>query len=171
MAGDKYLYRNNTTGKVTENRAIDISTGAPDAGKIVATQSDGTIHPSFLPTGVGPDVKVALTSEAISANDYVNIWNDGGVEKVRLADASVAGREAMGFVKAAFASGVNATVFFEGPNSGFTGLTIGSRQYLSTAGDVTATVPLAPNFHQLIGYAVSATEINTDIDDCIILVS
>ena len=154
-------------GKLKQNDAIEVSTGAPDGGKILKTDSTGRIDSSVLPVGVGPDVKVVEASEDLNAGDYVNFWNDGGTEKVRLADASN-GRDAHGFVKAVALTAANATVYFEGPNDDLTGLTPGARQYLDTAGGVTA-VPRTTGLHQFLGIAISATEINTDIDDCISL--
>lgn len=154
-------------GKLKQNDAINVSTGAPDADKIVKLDSSGRLDASMLPVGVGPDVKVLETSEDLTAGDYVNIWNDGGTEKVRLADQSN-GRDAHGFVKAAHLTSSNATVYFEGPNDDLSGLTAGTRMYLSTAGAATAT-PATTGLHQFLGVAVDATTINTDIDDCISL--
>jgi hypothetical protein len=43
--------------------------------------------------------------------------------------------------------------------------------YLGTAGNPTHTVPATPGsvIHQFLGIAISATEINTDIEDAIVL--
>jgi hypothetical protein len=154
-------------GKKANKEATVVSTGASEAGEIVALDSSGRLDPSVLPVGVGPDVKAAETTENLIAGDYVNFFNDGGTEKVRLADASN-GRDAHGFVKAPFNTAATATVYFEGPNDALTGLTPGARQYLNTAGKVTAT-PRTTGLHQFLGVAVSPTAINTDIDDCIVL--
>ncbi len=158
-------------GKLTQVEATVVSTGAADAGEIVALDSSGKIDVSVLPTGVGPNVKLVLASEAIGAGKYVNIYDNGGTPNVRLADNSN-GREAHGFVKDAVASAANATVYFEGTNDDLSSLTPGARQYLGTAGGVTATPPTfagGATIHQLVGSAISATEIDTDIDDCIVL--
>ena len=127
-------------GKLTQVEATVVSTGAADAGEIVALDSSGKIDVSVLPTGVGPNVKLVLASEAIGAGKYVNIYDNGGTPNVRLADNSN-GREAHGFVKDAVASAANATVYFEGTNDDLSSLTPGARQYLGTAGGVTATPP------------------------------
>jgi len=154
-------------GKLATKEGKVVSTGVSDAGTIVALDSTGKLDVSVLPVGVGPDVKSAVTSEDLTAGDYVNFWNDAGTEKVRLADKSN-GRDAHGFVKAAFLTGATATVYFEGPNDNLSSLTPGSRYYLDVAGAVTAT-PAATGIHQFLGIAVSPTAINTDIDDCIVL--
>lgn len=133
------------------------------ANKVLKTKADGTIDESVLPTGIGADVKNVVASEALAAGDLVNIWNDGGTEKVRKADATAEGKEAVGFVKSAFTSAATAAVYFEGRITGLSGLTPGARQYLSAAnaGQPTATAPnSAGNVVQFVGGAVSATEID-----------
>lgn len=169
MAAKKYIELN--AGKLKQKQATIISTGAPNDGDLVALDSTGKLDPTVLPIGVGPDVAVLLASENIGAGKYVNIWDDAGTPKARLADNSN-GRDAHGFLKDAVTSGNNATVYFEGPNDDLSGLTPGARQYLGTAGGVTETPPVSPaaNISQFVGIAVSATVINTDIDDCIGLV-
>lgn len=158
-------------GKLTQVEATVISTGVAQAGDIPALDSNGKLDVSVLPTGVGPNVKVILASENIGAGKYVNIYDNAGTPNVRLADNSNS-REAHGFVKDAVTSGSNATVYFEGTNDDLSGLTPGARQYLGTAGGVTVTPPTfggGAQISQLVGTAISATEIDTDIDDCVVL--
>lgn len=163
---DKFIELNN--GKLREKEATESSTGVAEAGDIVALDSTGKIDVSMLPVGVGPDVSVLPATENLSAGDYVNIFDDGGTPSVRLADNSNS-RDAHGFVKAAVTSGSNATVYFEGANDSLSGLTVGARHYLDTAGGVTSTAPASPaaQISQYLGLAINATTINTDIDDCI----
>lgn len=158
-------------GKLTQVEGTVVSAGAGNAGDIPALDSNGKLDVSVLPTGVGPNVKVILASENIGAGKYVNIYDNAGTPNVRLADNSNS-REAHGFVKDAVTSGNNATVYFEGTNDDLSGLTIGSRQFLATAGGVTATPPTfggGAQISQLVGTSISATEIDTDIDDCVVL--
>ena len=169
---DKYQTLANGKGKLIE--ATVASTGVAQAGDILALDGSGKIDASVLPTGVGPDGKIAEADEALSAGDYVNIFDDGGTVKVRLADNSN-GREAHGFVLDAFAAAAQATVYFEGANTAVAAGTAGSRAYLGTAGAI-ITTPLDESLpanvgklHQLLGSYVDTNEINTDIDDCIIL--
>lgn len=154
-------------GKLANKEATVASAGAANSGEIVALDSTGKIDVSVLPVGVGPDVKLLETSEDLLAGQYVNIFDVSGTPKVRLADASN-GRDAHGFVKEAYLSGATATVYFEGPNDDLSALTVGGRCYLNTAGTVTQS-PRSTGIHQFLGIAVTATEINTDIDDCILL--
>ncbi len=155
------------SGELTNTEATVVSAGAGDAGEIVALDSTGKIDVSVLPVGVGPDVKILATSENLAAGDYVNIYDASGTPTARLADASN-DRPAHGFVKASTTSPANATVYFEGPNDDLSGLTVGARIYLDTVGGVTET-PRTTGLHQFLGYAVAATEVNTDIDDHIVL--
>jgi len=169
---DRYLRLDQ--GKIKQLEATVVSTGASEAGDIPALDGTGKLDPSVLPVGVGADVKLLEADEALSAGDYVNIFDDGGTEKVRLADNSN-GREAHGFVLDAFSAAATATVYFEGSNTALAGLTAGERQYLGTAGDVISTpldnndVANAGKIHQLLGTAIDSTTVNTDIDDCISL--
>lgn len=158
-------------GKITQIEGTVVSTGSANSGDIPALGSDGKLDPSVMPAGIGADVKVLPASENIGAGKYVNIWDDAGTPKVRLADNASA-RDAHGFLKDAVTSGNNATIYFEGSNDDLTGLTAGARYYLGAAGGVTATPPTFAGgaaIGQFVGIAISATEINTDIDDVVVL--
>lgn len=155
---DKYIA--NVAGTNTEKAGQVSSAGAADAGKIVALDTGGKLDPTLMPTGVGADSLSMTTSEAIASGDFVNIHNSTGA-KVRKADATVAGKEAHGFVLAGAGSGAAVTVYFEGTNTGVTGQTPGPVFLHTTAGLATNTAPSgAGNVVQRIGFAVSATAIN-----------
>jgi hypothetical protein len=158
MAGDKYLYDN--AGQITEKAAIQSSAGAGDAGKIPAVDSTGRLDSSFMPVGTAPEVISVVASEALSAGNFVNIWNNAGTLNVRKADATAVGKEANGFVLAAVSSSATATVFSaSNMNTQLTGLTVGAVYYLdTTAGGVTTTAPSATgNLVQRLGRANSTT--------------
>jgi len=188
MAGNKYI--SNNAGVLTEIVANQASVGANDAGKIVALNSAGVLDSTIvnskvisagagdagklpaldgagrldmtvMPVGVGFDAATVVTSEALSSGDLVNIWNDAGTGKARKADATTTGKEAHGFVTTTYASGVQATIYFEKTNTAMSGLTPG-KQYLSTvAGKTAATAPSgAGNVVQVVGFAVSDTAMN-----------
>lgn len=174
-------------GRMKQVLAVATSAGAADADKIPATNANGVLDPtllnaattgnnkvlmtdgtghidsSVLPTGIGADTASITTSEALAAGDLVNIWDNAGAQKVRKADASVEGKEAHGFVLAAFGSGVAATVYFEGRNTQVTGRTNGAVQYLSAAtpGAVVEAAPSGSgNVVQQVGVAVNATSLD-----------
>lgn len=140
--------------------AAATSVGAADANKVVQLDSSGRIDGTMMPVGIGADSVSLTTSEAIASGDFVNIWNSSGA-KVRKADATVAGKEAHGFVLVGAGAGASVTVLFEGTNSGVTGQTPGPVFLSTTAGLAAATAPSgAGNIVQRIGFATGATAIN-----------
>jgi hypothetical protein len=164
-------FLNIVAGRIQQIVALVVSTGAPDANKLVATGADGRLDETLMPVGISADIATIQASENLASGDLVNIWSDGGNARVRKADATAAGKEADGFVLAAVTSGQDATVHFEGRNTSLTGLTIGARYYLSTTpGGATTTAPnTAGNVVQYIGRAYSATELAFEAEDGIII--
>lgn len=159
MAAKKFLRL--VAGVLTEVFGVQTSAGAANAGDLVSLDDAGRIDVTMMPVGIGADTKIMVASEALAAGNWVNVWSDAGAFKVRKADATVAGKEADGFVLAAVSSGANATVYFEGTNNQVTGQTPGAVFLQTTAGAGGATVPSATgNVVQRIGAAVSATEVN-----------
>lgn len=143
--------------------AVNTSAGAGDGGKLPQLDSTGRLDDSFMPVGIGADVKVLPTSENLAAGDLVNVYDSAGTATARKADATSEGKEAHGFVLAGSTSPANATVYMEGTLTGLTSLTPGARQYLdtATAGGRTETAPTsAGNVSQYVGVAISATEIS-----------
>jgi len=166
MANDgKFL--NLESGKKKLDQAINASTGAGDASKIVRTDGTGRLDSSLLPVGIGADTLSIEASETLAAGDFVNIFDDTGTAKVRKADATN-GRDANGFVLSGVTSGNNIDVYFEGTNTQLSGMTIGARQYLGATGSVTETPnTTSGQIHQYLGKASSATELNVELADCI----
>lgn len=136
------------------------SAGAGDSGKVVALDGSGRIDSTMMPVGIGADTAVITTSEAVASGDLVNIWNNSGA-KCRKADATVAGKEAHGFVLVGVGSGASATVYFEGSNTAMAGLTPGVQFLSTTAGTTSVTAPsTSGNVVQRVGFATSATTMN-----------
>jgi hypothetical protein len=155
---DKYLYNN--AGTITEKAAITTSAGSGDTGKIPGLDAAGRLDSSFMPVGLGADTASITASEALSAGDLVNVWNSTGA-KVRKADATTAGKEAHGFVLSAVSSSASATVYFEGTDTGVTGLTPGVQFLSTTPGAATATAPSSSgNVVQRVGFATAAAALN-----------
>lgn len=107
----------------------------------------------------------AYTAEvAVAARDVVYI---SSADNVSPADGSAGATSyAIGFATAAAAPAASVTVRSEGIISGFSGLTVGSRYYLSasTAGAITPTVPTGTG-HTIVqvGYAKSATQVHIQL--------
>lgn len=158
-------------GVPTEKELTVVSAGAADAGEGVALDAAGRLDESVMPTGIGADVKVLTASEALSAGDIVNIWDDAGTAKVRKADADVYAKRAMGFVKDNVSSDASATVYLEGQITGLSGMTPGADQFLSeTAGALTETVPTTSGaIAQIVGQALDATTLNFEPQQAIVL--
>lgn len=172
MAGKKY--QTLVGGKKTLVKGQQTSAGVADADKIVALGANGKLDLSLLPTGVGPDLINVPSFENLTSGDYVNLFDDGGTVKARKADNSN-NRPAHGYVADTVVSPAVVNVFFEGANSNLSGLTEGARIYLGVTGGIIET-PLDPDLlandgklHQFLGVAISDTEVNTDIEDCITL--
>ena len=158
MAGDPYL-KVGSDGKAAEQRAVQTSAGAGNAGNIPALDSTGRLDSTMMPAGIVPETITFTASENLSAGDYVNLHLSTTL-KGRKADNSN-GRQADGFVLASVTSGASGTLYTDGSNTGVTSLTIATRYFLGTSGGVTATVPAAGAgvIIQPLGIAKSATEL------------
>lgn len=167
MADRKFLALDDTGKHKIEKEAINVSAGAGDAEKIIATDDEGKIDPSFLPES---EFLVREASEDLDQWDWVNIWDDGGTAKARKADASAFGTRAMGYIRNNYLTAENAEIFAEGIMPGFVGLTIGAPVFLSlVSGETTQVPPTATGeIWQKVGEAVSATEIRVEIGEAIV---
>lgn len=165
----KYMQRAFPSGLVTEATPVVVSTGNADAARIVQTNGVGRLDQSLLPEGIGADTFTSTAAGALTAGDAVYITAAGTIAR---ASAAAGGNKAIGFVLVASAAAAAATIYFEGRNTALTGLTPGARYYLSdaTPGGVTnAAVSGAGKLHQYLGSAVTATSLNWEPDDLILL--
>lgn len=154
MAAKKFLRL--VSGKATEILGIQTSAGAANAGDIAVLNDSGVWDTSLMPPGIAADTQVVTASEALAANDLVNVWDSSGA-KARKADAST-DKRCTGFVIAAVSNGQPATVYPFGSNAGLTGLTPGVLYLSTTPGVPTSTPPSgAGNIVQTVGWATSAT--------------
>lgn len=162
MAGERFLKEN--AGVITEVVAVQVG-GVGSADKIPSLDANGLLDVTMLPTGVGADTASIVTSENLTAGDFVNIYDNGGTPTVRKAIADGTSKTADGFVLAASTSPAAALVYFEGRNTQKSGLTGGTVYYLSasSAGATTATAPSGSgNEVQRLGKAYSATAMTTE---------
>lgn len=155
---DKYVAY--PSGQFAEVEATVVSAGAGNAGDIPALDSTGRLSTTVMPVGIVPEVKSIVSSENLTAGNFVNIYDNTGAANVRKADNSN-GRKAHGFVLAGVTAPAAAIVYLEGTVTGLSGLTPGAQQYLSTAGAATETAPSGTGVtSQQIGTAISTTEIS-----------
>ena len=157
MGTNKFLTVSN--GQKTLDTGISTSAGVGDANKLVATNSSGKLDTTLMPAGLGVDTVTATASEAISAGDFVNLYNNSGTLTARKADNSNS-RDAKGFTLAAISNAATGTIYLSGQNTSVTALTPGTNYYLSTSGGVTATAPsTSGTIIQLLGYTLSSTNL------------
>ena len=167
----KFLRRNAANGRIEEESGVTASAGAGDVGKIPQLDATGKLDATIMPSGIGAETESATATEALAAGDFVNMYDNAGVKSVRKADGSSAGKEASGFVAAAFAASAVATIFTDGANNQRTGLTAGATYYLAaTPGGVTlAPLATAGQVHQRLGKASTATSLVFEHFDAITL--
>lgn len=161
MAGQKFG-QHNGAGFIEEIEAVQVG-GEASANKIAALGNDGRFDETMMPPGVGADVVSLATSENLSSGDLVNIYDVAGTATARKANATDVTKPCDGFVLEASVTPGPATVYLEGPITGLSGLTAGTRMFLSaaTSGAFTATPPTGTGkVVQYIGKAVTATIIN-----------
>jgi len=147
------------SGGYTEVSFTVESAGAGDAGKGIGLGSDGKIHTSVLPSGVGAELQQVTWAENVSLGEQINVYDDSGTLKGRKADGGTNKYESHGF---AYANGTQAATGYV-QAAGLvttTGLTPGGRVYLSgtTAGAITQTVVTGSGkLYQVVGKALSTT--------------
>jgi hypothetical protein len=151
----KSTYDPNGDGKVS---SADVADGIADGHTIAQGKVAGL--PATLATKFGVPICTATAGIAITAPAFVNLYDDSGMTKVRLASNDGGdGYQAHGFVTASVASGASANVYMIGFVDGFTGL-IAGEVYLGTAGQPTQAKPTAAGrIRQRLGVAVSATKV------------
>lgn len=151
---------------------ISTSAGVGDSAKMIQTNSAGRIDITLMPPEITAQAKTFPASEDLTAGDLVSVWVDTGTPKARLASGT-ASRPACGYVTSTVATGATATVYTEGFNNQLSGLTAGGLVWLGAAGAVTQTPPASGSggISQIVGTALSATELDFEDNDPITLAS
>lgn len=161
MAANKYL-------ALVANKWKEIFASVTGtANAIPAGDATGRLDVSWMPVGVGAEIRLAVASEALTAGNFVNLYNNAGALTVRKADATTNGKPAHGFVLANVLLAGTATIYgLSNANTQLAGLTIGGEYYLSTTpGGViinASFTPVTGNIVQPLGLATSATELTFD---------
>lgn len=129
--------------KFVKDTAIAITTGVADAGKIVGTDANGLIDPSFFPPGVGAPTVVGVAGEALTAGDYVYFEDNGGTPTAFVADASATTTIAKGFVEETYALNDPIVIQLNAINTDIpvAAADVGKIAYLGATGDITYTPP------------------------------
>lgn len=156
------------SGRQTEVQPITTSAGAADASKMIQTDSNGTLDPSLMPSGITPDQKSGTSNGTITAKDLVYVETAGTIAR---ASAAAAGNQAMGWATTSVATGQPIIMQLEGKITGLSALTPGARYFLSTTpGGIVTPCPTGTGvLAQYVGTALSATELNFEPDDAVLL--
>jgi hypothetical protein len=112
--------------------------------------------------------------EILSYGQAVSPILDSGVLKVRLANATNNTKWCCGFVNSvgSFAAGEYVEVLTRGLIAGVSGMTVGSRYWLSTTnGSITNVAPAASgNIQQVVGFAMASNRLLCNLDSYFITV-
>lgn len=159
MPIQKFITIDNTGKKILKG-ALDTSTGTTDAGKIVATNADGKVDISMIPTEVGKVGGMFILSEPITAGDWINLFTDGTTYKARLADVTDVSKVCHGFATKSGIAGDSVLIMLEGLNTyiNTTGLVNGNGYFLDKLGKYVATPDMTiptVKFVQPLGYCVN----------------
>lgn len=160
------------TGRVTEVQPVASSAGAGDAGKMIQLDSNGLLDSSLMPSGIGADQKSGTSNGTITIRDLCYVETAGTIAR---ASAAAAGNQCIGWATSSVATANPVIIQLEGKISGLSGLTPGARYFLSDVtpgGLLIAPGPTgAGKLAQYVGTAVSATELDFEPDDAILLVA
>lgn len=178
MPNGKYISLNNEGDEVLE-QATRVG-GLNYKNKIVMTNETGKLDPSLFPAGIGSGTGNSNTSsfptdllslEYITSGSFVNILDDQGMQKIRLAKADDINRKAHGFVKDSVLPGDRVKVFIRGQIENQSGLIPGKDYFLSTSnlGGFTDTPPTSgERLWQKIGYGLEESILQVEIQQPII---
>ena len=109
---------------------------------------------------------VAQASEALVYGQLVNLYDVAGVVTARKADCALL-RPAHGIVASLNGAAVGAyceILFMRGRTAAVTGSTLGTQYWLSTAGQIQATKPVAPNLIQPVAIGLGNPGIYLNIE-------
>jgi hypothetical protein len=150
-----------------------ISTQLP----VVPNTSDPELYKELVPVydairalnvQIGGSSTLCTATENLAPGDIVQVYGVAGTLSVRKASAASASiKEANGYVSAqsSVLSGVVTPISIFRGIAIMTGLTVGTKYYLSavTPGTVTTVAPAGPNLIQAVGIAISTTELAVSI--------
>lgn len=165
MAGNKYLERT-SSGDHHQRASVNSTAGVADANKIVSLNAFGYLDPSMIQ---GESVESFVAFEAIAAGDLVNVFDDGGTAKVRKATNTGEATRAHGFAPSSILITATGDIYmWSATIAGLSGLTVGGRYVLGTAGGVliASSSPTADStIVQQVGVAKTTTvfEFNADM--------
>ena len=167
---DRYYTFDTTLNEKVSKEAIDASAGSADAGKIPALNAQGKLDESLLPVF---DSASYEASENLSAGDLVNLFNDGGVTKMRRADRTNQ-RQADGYVRDNINSGDTGTMYRDGEVTGktFAAADIGKSLYLDVTGQPSVganDADTAGQYRQKVGRVETTTSMQFEKGEVVVI--
>lgn len=108
----------------------------------------------------------AQATEVLTFGTVVNIYDVAGVVSARKADCALL-YQAHGIVNSVSGAAIGAyceILFIQGRTPAITGATLGTQYWLSTAGQVQAVKPIAPNIIQPVGYGLGTSGFYLNIE-------
>jgi hypothetical protein len=165
MAAEKYVKIDLTTGRLTQQQAVDVG-GSGNAGKIVALNSAGFVDPTMLTDSGGGGSTINVIADVnLSPGDWVNIFYTSSQRRARKATATDATIPAHAFVQDTISATSSGLAYLDTINpycvrGSLTTSDIGKRVFLSTTGgSYTLTPPSTTgNLIQVLGVIV---DVNT----------
>lgn len=159
------------SGRVQEQVPITTSAGAGDAAKMVQTNGSGVFDASLMPPGIAADQVTANANGTITAKDLVYMEAAGTIARATAAAGTP--KQAMGWAQASATTGNPVTMQLEGMMTGLSGLTAGSRYFLSDVTPGGLLIDPGPvgsgKLAQYIGTALTTTSLNFEPDDGVLL--
>lgn len=111
--------------------------------------------------GAPADTGIVEAAEDLFAGALVNIFDDGGFFRARLATAAQEGYEAMGYVLTEALTESPALIYFEGTNTAVSGMSGGAAYLTSSPGYAGPIAPKGPgSVVQRVGFAYSESSLN-----------
>lgn len=160
------------SGRTTEVQPVTTSAGVGDASKMIQLDANGLLDASLMPSGIVPDQITANANGSITARDLVYVEAAGTIAR---ASAAAAGNEAIGWATSSVTTGQPVTVQLEGKIVGLSGLTAGSRYFLSDVTPGGLLVSPGPTgagkLAQYVGTAMSSTVLTFEPDTAVLLVA
>ena len=154
--------------RYTLPKATDCKLGGMIVGDGLLVDAAGkvSVDPSYSNT------LSVLVDEDLPAGSYVNIFNDAGTAKLRLASAVSEEFSAYGFVSENWLVGDIATVYRQGKNESVLNVPTGTLFLSTVPGQYSDQPPTNPgNIVQKIGFCLCDCEIETEIGFSVVLAS
>lgn len=170
MAVDRFLTRKFALGQPIDREGLVVSSGTPDAGRLVALDGSGKLDPSLLYPAGSTVIDYTLHATAfgaLSGHRCIKSLGDGTVAYVDSATSGDVGL-CVGITTAAALSGDDITYQANGTITFGGWAWSAGPVFIALNGQLSQTAPTS-GFAQRVALALSATQILMDIGEPIVL--